>query len=397
MAGIHCIDHDQRRSGRVRLQPGEVLLDVLRNRAGLIGAKEGCGTGDCGACSVTLDGASGVRLPGARRRGQGSAITTVEGLAAATCIRCSRSSSSTRRCSAASARRASWWRPRCCSIATRIRPSRRSATRSPAISAAAPATTRSSAPCRRRRRSWMRSKNATKKPQERNPKSIQETTWHTTRFHQQNSSSSARGRRGPDGVDKVTGRARYGADAFAPGQLVGMILRSPHAHAEISKIDTSKAEKLPGVKAVITSADLPDLTGRCDLLDILENCMARGRALYDGHAVAAVAAIDARRQSRRSSSSGRLPVCRTSPTSTKPCAPTRPSCSRGCAPPAAIRSRSRPTSRRSEFGHGDVEAGFAEADVIIERSYKTEQTHQGYIEPHACLASVGPDGRASCG
>src|ERR1043165_5440482 len=99
----------------------------------------------------------------------------------------------------------------------------------------------------------------------------------------------------PDGVDKVTGRARYGADAFAPGQLVGLVLRSPHAHAKIVKIDTSKAEKLAGVKAVITSADLPDLTnGDADMYDILDNSMAREKALYDGHAVAAVAAVDAR-------------------------------------------------------------------------------------------------------
>ena len=49
---------------------------------------------------------------------------------------------------------------------------------------------------------------------------------------------------------------------------------------------------------------------------------------------------------------------------------------------------------RTQMGHGDVEAGFAEADVVIEKSYKTEQTHQGYIEPHACLASVNPDGTA---
>src|SRR4029078_8823921 len=98
----------------------------------------------------------------------------------------------------------------------------------------------------------------------------------------------------PDGVDKVTGRAKYGADAFAPGQLVGSVLRSPHAHARIKKIDTSKAEKLRGVKAVITSADMPDLTnGDQAMYDILVNCMAREKALYDGHAVAAVAAIDA--------------------------------------------------------------------------------------------------------
>ena len=99
----------------------------------------------------------------------------------------------------------------------------------------------------------------------------------------------------PDGVDKVTGRARYGADFNMAGQLVGRVLRSPHAHATIRKIDTSKAEKLNGVKAVITAADLPDLTdGDAAMYDILDNCMARKKALYDGHAVAAVAAVDAR-------------------------------------------------------------------------------------------------------
>src|SRR5882724_11842999 len=82
--------------------------------------------------------------------------------------------------------------------------------------------------------------------------------------------------RRPDGIDKVTGRARYGADYNMPGQLVGLVLRSPHAHAVIERIDTSKAEKLAGVKAVITSKDLPDHTaGDRGMFDILENCMAR--------------------------------------------------------------------------------------------------------------------------
>ena len=99
----------------------------------------------------------------------------------------------------------------------------------------------------------------------------------------------------PDGVDKVTGRARYGADYNMPGQLVGLILRSPHAHATIKKIDTSKAEQLPGVKAVITAKDFKNfknLDG--ELQEILDNCMARKKAYYDGHAVAAVAAVDAK-------------------------------------------------------------------------------------------------------
>ena len=86
----------------------------------------------------------------------------------------------------------------------------------------------------------------------------------------------------PDGVDKVTGRARYGADYNMPGQLVGLILRSPHAHATIKKIDTSKAEQLPGVKAVITAKDFrnfKNLDG--ELQEILDNCMARKKAYYD--------------------------------------------------------------------------------------------------------------------
>src|SRR6188474_2750736 len=79
-----------------------------------------------------------------------------------------------------------------------------------------------------------------------------------------------------DGVDKVTGRAQYGADIRLPGMLYGAVLRSPHAHARIKSIDTSKAEKLAGVHAVVTSADLPDLTdGDRGMRDILENCMAR--------------------------------------------------------------------------------------------------------------------------
>ena len=85
----------------------------------------------------------------------------------------------------------------------------------------------------------------------------------------------------PDGIDKVTGRARYGADFNMAGQLVGLILRSPHAHATIRKIDTSKAEKLSGVKAVITAADLPDLTdGDAAMYDILDTAWrARRRSM----------------------------------------------------------------------------------------------------------------------
>ena len=197
----------------------------------------------------------------------------------------------------------------------------------------------------------------------------------------------------PDGVDKVTGRAKYGADAFAPGQLVGLVLRSPHAHAKIKSIDTSKAEKLPGVKAVLTSADLPDLTGgnRGDY-DILENCMARDRALYDGHAVAAVAAVD------DATAKKALKLIKV----VYKKLPHVTDVDEAMAPGAPIihahlkdKKTGEPTNVGGmyPFGHGDVEAGFAKADVVVEKSFKTEQTHQGYIEPHACLANVGPDGQ----
>ena len=105
----------------------------------------------------------------------------------------------------------------------------------------------------------------------------------------------------PDGVPKVTGRALYGADLKMPGMIYGKVLRSPHAHARIKSIDTSAAEKLTGVKAVVTSKDLPqqkfDYIGpervAVNFWHVTRNIMAREKVLYEGHAVAAVAAISA--------------------------------------------------------------------------------------------------------
>ena len=102
----------------------------------------------------------------------------------------------------------------------------------------------------------------------------------------------------PDGVDKVTGRARYGADINLPGQLYGRVLRSPHAHARVLAIRTDKAEALKGVKAVVTRDDFPEMpieyAAAGELIvnfrDVTRNMMAREKVLYDGHPVAAVAA-----------------------------------------------------------------------------------------------------------
>jgi CO/xanthine dehydrogenase Mo-binding subunit len=202
----------------------------------------------------------------------------------------------------------------------------------------------------------------------------------------------------PDGVDKVTGRARYGADFNMPGQLVARVLRSPHAHARIKSIDTKAAEAVKGVKAIITAADLPDLTdGNTSLFAILDNCMARTKAMYDGHAVAAVAAID-EKAAKQALKLIRveyevLPHVVDVDAAMQADAPVLNDTvfTSGVEPTPKMPSN---VANRSEFGHGDVDAGFEKADFIVERSYKTEQTHQGYIEPHACVANCNTDGTA---
>ncbi len=197
----------------------------------------------------------------------------------------------------------------------------------------------------------------------------------------------------PDGIDKVTGKALFGADTSAPGMLHGRILRSPHAHARIRSIDTAAALALKGVKAIVTSADLSKPEDDF-FADIGDNCLAREKALYDGHAVAAVAATDkaiAKAALRLIKVDYEiLPHVTDVDAAMKPGAPV---IHEGRADETVADGLSQNVTSHFEFGHGDLQAGFAKADKIIERSFKTAATHQGYIEPHACLASLGADGR----
>ena len=197
----------------------------------------------------------------------------------------------------------------------------------------------------------------------------------------------------PDGLDKVTGKARYGADASAPGMLHGAIVRSPHAHARIVRIDASKALAMKGVKAVVTRADFPGGQKGADW-NVMENCMAGERALYDGHAVAAVAATTpwlARDAAKAVEVEYEiLPHVTNVDDAMKEGAPVIREGAANYSVPEGMHPN---VVRYIEFGHGDVEKGFAEADLVMEQSYTTEATHQGYIEPHACLAQMGADGR----
>ncbi len=197
----------------------------------------------------------------------------------------------------------------------------------------------------------------------------------------------------PDGFDKVTGRARFGADFTVPGMLHGLVLRSPHAHAMINSIDASAALALPGVKAVVTSADfgLPEDQG---VRDAQDNCMARGKALYHGHAVAAVAAKDmvTAREALKLIKVDYTPLPHVTDVD-EAMKPGAPIVQDGRKEETVAGDLSENVTSYCEFGHGDLDAGFDAADVIFKRSFKTAATHQGYIEPHACLATMGADGR----
>ena len=206
-----------------------------------------------------------------------------------------------------------------------------------------------------------------------------------------------------DGVDKVTGRANYGADFSLPGMLHGAVLRSPHAHARIVSIDTSAAEAMPGVKAVITGVDIPETNaklmlgeGAIDLHDVGDNLLAHGKVLYNGHAVAAVAAVSAEAAGAAAAQIKVVyDVLEPVMTLDRAMAPDAPILHEGMVtkgqPGASSPSN---VASRMELKRGDLAKGFAEADVVVEREFRTATVHQGYIEPHACVARYGEDGRA---
>jgi CO/xanthine dehydrogenase Mo-binding subunit len=209
----------------------------------------------------------------------------------------------------------------------------------------------------------------------------------------------------PDGVDKVTGRANFGADMTMPGMLWGKIKRSPHAHARIVKIDTSKAEKLPGVKAVITAEDFPNIAseeafvgeGPMNFRDLSRNCIARDKVLYEGHAVAAVAAISQAIADEALElidvQYEVLPHVIDVEEAMKPDAPIlHDDLFTANVEPTPTKPSN--VSKRVYYAKGDIEAGFRNADVIVEGRYTTAPVHQAYIEPHACLVAVAADGQA---
>lgn len=211
-----------------------------------------------------------------------------------------------------------------------------------------------------------------------------------------------------DGVDKVTGRAQYGADIKLSGMIYGAMLRSPHAHARIKNIDTSRAEAVTGVRAIVTSADLPEQgdrvvelgEGAVNMRHLTANVLARDKVLYKGHAIAAVAAdnihiaqeavqlIDVEFEllspllDVQEAMQADAPILNDEiRTETI-----------GSAP-AAQDSQPTNVGKHFLFEKGDLAVGFAEADLTVEREFDTATVHQGYIEPHNATVHWNADGK----
>ncbi len=209
-----------------------------------------------------------------------------------------------------------------------------------------------------------------------------------------------------DGLDKVTGRARFGADFATAGMLHGAVLRSPHAHARIRRIDFTRALALPGVKAVITGADLPELSdekveggeGDATYRDLSRNILARDKVLYEGHPVAAVAAVTLR-LARQAAEAIEVEYQALPPVLTleEAMADDAPLLhddlfTSGLDSPPTGPSN---ISARHVIDRGDLQAGWEAAEVVVERKFSTKAVHQGYIEPHAVVAQAGEDGRST--
>ncbi len=207
-----------------------------------------------------------------------------------------------------------------------------------------------------------------------------------------------------DGVDKVTGRADYGADFTLPGMIHAACARSPHAHARILSIDTSKAETLAGVHAVITGEDFPDVPSfwngtveqGLDFGELADRIIARDKVLFHGHPVAAVAAVN-EHVAREACELIDVEYEVLEPVMTIEDAlrDDAPILHPDQEPMGFDPKPEKPTNnaRRIVFQRGDLDQGFAEADLIIEREFETVMVHQGYIEPHSCVVRTNEDGK----
>ncbi|MEE8362646.1 MAG: molybdopterin cofactor-binding domain-containing protein [Dehalococcoidia bacterium] len=344
---------------RLQPKPGQTLLEVLRDELRLTGAKRGCEDGVCGTCTVTLNGAMARACRVSLERAEGAEVVTIEGLNGAGELHPLQQAFIE-----ADAVQCGFCTPGMIMAAKAL------LDRNPAPAREQIARALGSNLCRCT--GYL---------------SILEAVARAADVARDGSRASGAlpPGAGPraDALDKVLGRALYAADLTVPGMLHGAVLRSPHSHAEILRIDDTKARGLPGVAAVVTARDVPGLNryGR-NLKD--QRVLADGRVRQIGDAVAAVAAespeIAARAVALLRVDYRPLPAV---------------------LDPAAALEEGAPAVHESGnllsesvVRWGDVDAACAEAGLVVEETYTTQWCEHAYLEPEAVLAYLEPDGES---
>ena len=348
-----------------KADPGQRLLDFLRDDLNLTGAKEGCGAGECGTCSVFVDGrlVKSCLMPVAKATGR--SVETIEGLSKGGLTEIQRAF-----CNAGASQ---------CGYCI------------PGMVMAATDALRSNPNAGR------------EEIKERLGGNICRCTGYTKIFEavevareimagrpvrtladDRSDGSSYIGANVVrlDAPSKVSGRLRYAGDMTMPGMLHMQVVRSPHPHAAVRSIDCSAAESMPGVACAITSTDVPGEDGFGVFVHD-QPIMARGRARYVGEAVAAVVAEDpmlARRAARSVAVDyERLPAVFDPEDAMRPSAP-------------VLHEYAQDNIvKHIPIRKGDVEAGFRDSDLVVEESYETQPVEHAYLEPEAGIAYVDHD------
>jgi aerobic-type carbon monoxide dehydrogenase small subunit (CoxS/CutS family) len=358
----------------IEVTPRTRLLDVLRVGLGLTGTKEGCGTGDCGSCTVLLDGLPVNACMVLALQAEGREVTTIEGLGKN----------------------------------GRLDPIQEALVDSGAVQCGfcTPGMVMS----------LKGLFNSNPQPMEEDIRmaisgnlcrctgyikileAARKVTAGATEARQLEPVSEPIGVSHPrlDAVDKVTGRALFAEDIQLPRMIYGALVRSPHPHARIASIDTSEAENLPEVEAVVTGRDLEMGFYGIDLQD--QQFFALEKVRFVGEPVAAVAATTPDR-AREAATRVRveydvLPGVFDAEGALSPEAPL-------VHEDVNAYEHNWESEREGNLcyqawmGHGDVKKGFAESDLVIEGTYTTPVAHPGSIEPHSSTAVVNPEGRVT--
>jgi len=367
------------------VKSGQTLLDVLRDDLRLTGTKEGCGNGNCGSCTVIMDGCPVNACLVLAPEAEGRDILTIEGLAQA----------------------------------DKLDPLQQAFLDNNAIQCGfcTPGLVLTA-------KSWLQGKTNPSEKEIRNALSgnicrctgydrvIKAVSAYTTNEQPPTTPETGRKYVGLsiprlDGPDKVTGKARFGADTFIPGMLYARILRSPYPHARIKNIDTSKAAALPGVKAIITGKDLPPLgkmaqsfgaEGWITVNSLRKLVLAGDKAFFEGHPVAAVAATELEIAEEATKlirvDYEELPYIMDAQAAMQPGATLLYP---DLLPATLAEKGSKPgnIASYSELGWGNMEKAFNEADVVLENTYQTQVVTHGNLEPLACVASAEPNGQVT--